>query len=162
MRSGLSVMLLAALIAAGCGATSVAKMASLTDAVTTDRSEYQLRNGTADVLVTYRNDVDSVRYLGRCGDAASTLVERLEGGRWTPLELGFCPAVLGPPVTVAPGASHSVKVTLLPGPLVDAAKLIGTFRIRFVVYSRIDERGYATGTPLDAAKSTSPAFSVRE
>jgi hypothetical protein len=137
-------------------------MASVTDAVTTDRSEYQLRNGMAAVVATYRNDTDSVRYLGLCGDAASTLVERLEGGSWTPLELWFCPAVLGPPVAVAPGASHSVKVTLLPGPFVNAAKLIGTFRIRFEVYSAIDARGYATGTPLDAAKSTSPAFSVRE
>ena len=155
-------MLLTALIAAGYGATSPTKTASVTDAVTTDRAEYQLRNGMVDVLVTYRNEADSVRYLGLCGYSASTLLERLEGGSWTPFELWFCPAVLGPPVIVGPGESHSVKVTLLPGPLVDAAKLIGTFRIRFMVYSKVDGRGYATGTPVDAAQSTSPAFSVRE
>jgi len=155
-------LIIAALIAVGCGATRLAPKASVNGSVTTNRSEYRQQKGTVDVIVSYRNDADSSRYLGRCGHDVETLIERLEGGTWTPLQLWWCPAVLGPPVSVAPRETRSRTVTLRPGPLVGAARLIGTFRIRLVAYSNVDERGFASGTPLDATQTTSPAFSVRE
>ena len=162
LKPGVARVLLVIALATTCGETGPAATTPATGSVTTDRAEYRLRNGMVDVVVRYRNDSDSARYLGLCGHDANVIIEQLEGRTWAPFQLWWCPLVLGPAIAVAPGDSHATRVRLGPAPSVDAPKPSGTLRVRLEAYTQIDEHGYATGTPVLGALTTSPAFTVRE
>ena len=162
IRPRVTSAVFAVVLATACGATDPAPTATASGSVTTDRSEYQWQNGMLAIVVHYRNDADSARYLGLCGYEANATVERLEGQAWTPLLLWWCPAVKGPAIVVPPGESRSTTVRLTPSPDLDASKLTGTFRVRLDAYTQVDEDGYAVGTPLDGALTTSAAFTLTD
>lgn len=129
--------------------------------VTTDKSEYQLRNGSVEIQVRFDNNSSRSKYLTHCGFEVFVIIERLAGADWRVVEPIDCVRVGVPAAPVAPGASRTILVRLQVGPSVTALDLSGTFRARLPVYEAVDAEGRPAGTPLPATAAMSSTFTIR-
>lgn len=155
------VLLLAARCSASPPSAPERSDVAVQGALTTDRTAYRLNGAVANITVRFTNTSQHPVYLSHCGQVIMLLVERLNaGGGWKRLFPQYCPAaVVVPAVAVAPGASHTILLDYLRGPMVTSEELTGTFRVRLLPSTKVDQRGYAISDSSDELE-TSPVFTI--
>jgi hypothetical protein len=114
------------------------------------------------VHVVFHNPTAGDVYLGRCGFAVLTVLERSEGDHWRPIEYEQCFAVLVQPVIVPPKAPYAFNVTLGPWSSTAAPEdRVGTFRFVLAAYrTRSAARERDTSELLPAEARTTGTFTL--
>ena len=97
------------------------------------------RGDTVRIIITVRNVGDREVSIGTTGCNTEFLISDLDGNAFVPAELVYCTLELRAPTTLAPGATHEIRVfttgRVVPQGSQSAPSLLpaGTYRLRPVV-----------------------------
>lgn len=133
MRS-LSLLGLLSLLAA-CRAPEALVSAGEHPPIRTNQSEYVITRSErlleTRLVLTYVNRTGTPVFIHSCGGAEPPLLEKRVGGQWVVALVPVIDLCLGPPITVAPGATYPYEYRLTAGvPGTSAAPQYGACTVR--------------------------------